>query len=70
MRIKELRVAAGLTQWQLAEQVGVSQPAVAMWETGVNIPNLANVMAMARALSCTIDELTRDPPGESVEEAC
>lgn len=70
MRIKELRVAAGLTQWQLAEQVGVSQPAVALWETGVNIPSLANVIAMARALSCTIDELTRDPPGEADNVAC
>lgn len=70
MRIKELRVAAGLTQGQLAEQVGVSQPAVAQWETGVNEPNLANAIAMARALSCTIDELTRDPPGEADNVAC
>lgn len=33
-RIKAARQAAGLTQWQLAEAVGVSRSAVAQWETG------------------------------------
>ena len=34
--IAALRRARGLTQEQLAEQLGVSAPAVSKWETGVS----------------------------------
>jgi transcriptional regulator with XRE-family HTH domain len=37
--LKKLREDAGLSQRQLAEQLGVQQPAVARWEAGgVNMP--------------------------------
>lgn len=35
--IAALRRARGLTQEQLAEQLGVSAPAVSKWETGVSL---------------------------------
>lgn len=69
MCIKELRVAAGLTQGQLAELVGVSQPAVTYWESGESIPSLANLRAMAGLFGCTLDELTREPPVPVAAEA-
>lgn len=34
-----LRVRLGLTQVELAERVGVSQPLVAHWESGRRVPN-------------------------------
>ena len=34
--IKEIRIEKGLTQEQLAEQLGVSQKSVSRWETGVS----------------------------------
>lgn len=37
-RIKEARKAAGLSQTELAEAVGVTRSAVAYWEAGRNIP--------------------------------
>lgn len=36
--IRELRHSLGLSQVELAEWVGVSQPAVAQWETGATTP--------------------------------
>jgi transcriptional regulator with XRE-family HTH domain len=49
-RLRELRTAAGLTQEQLAERVGVKRDAVARWEAGVREPAWSNVVALAEAL--------------------
>lgn len=57
MRIKELREAAGLTQRELGERVGVSGPAVAMWETGENRPTLTNLEKLSDVLGASIDAI-------------
>lgn len=57
MRIKELREAAGLTQRELGERVGVSGPAVAMWETGENRPTLTNLEKLADVLGASVDAI-------------
>jgi DNA-binding XRE family transcriptional regulator len=57
MKIKELRCAAGLTQMQLAEKLGVSRATIAMWETGQNWPSAQMLPALAEALQCTIGDL-------------
>ncbi len=36
--VKELRNALGITQVQMAEQLGVSRVLVAAWESGRNVP--------------------------------
>ena len=41
------RKKAGLTQEQLAEQVGVSVQAVSKWETGKNLPDIENLLQIA-----------------------
>ena len=38
-KVREIRVSLGLTQVELAKEVGVSQPLVAMWESGDRIPS-------------------------------
>ena len=38
--LKELRKEKGLTQEQLAEQMGVARRTVSRWETGANMPDL------------------------------
>ena len=43
-RIKALRARHGFTQQQLADGVGVTQPAVAQWETGQHQPSGAAVL--------------------------
>jgi transcriptional regulator with XRE-family HTH domain len=56
-RIRELRDAHGLTQEQLAHEVGVTVKAVYMWERGTRTPHLKQAARLADILGCTIDEL-------------
>lgn len=55
--IRARRAAVGLTQEQLAEQVGVSRQTVAKWEAGDTAPDLANAAVLARVLDVSLDEL-------------
>ena len=51
------RTAAGRTQEQLAEAVGVSRQTVAKWESGETSPGLEHAAALADALGTTLDAL-------------
>ena len=57
MRIKEMRIAAGLTQAELAAKINVNQTAVSQWERGTALPSCDKLPEIAEALGCTIDEL-------------
>lgn len=57
MRIKVLRTAKGLTQQQLADEIGVTRSAVAMWESVGRNPPSKILPALATALGCSIDQL-------------
>lgn len=52
-----LREAAGLTQTQLAEFVGVPQGTIAMWEWNETPPRSNALPALAKALGVAIPEL-------------
>ena len=41
MFLQELRNEKGITQEQLAEQLGVSNRTVSRWETGSNMPDIS-----------------------------
>jgi len=47
--IHEVRRAAGLTQRELAELAGTSQPAVARYETGISSPTIATLERLVAA---------------------
>ena len=55
--IQRTRLAAGLTQEQLAEAVGVSRQTVAKWESGETSPDLEHAASLAEALGTTLDAL-------------
>lgn len=57
MGIKKVREIAGLTQIQLAEAVGISQSAIALWEAGRTMPRADKLSQLAKVLNCTVDEL-------------
>lgn len=55
--LKNMREAAGLTQKQASEKIGVGQSAVSMWETGDSSPRAEMLPIIASAYNCQIDEL-------------
>ena len=56
-RIKEMRMAAGLTQQQLADAVGVSSRTIISIETGRYNPSLLLAYRLARMFGTTVEEL-------------
>jgi Predicted transcriptional regulators len=56
-KIRELRRARGITQEQLADAVGISFQAVSKWETGIALPDITLVPALAGYFGVTTDEL-------------
>lgn len=55
--IKTLREQKGITQTQLAEQIGVSSKAVSKWETGKGLPDITLIEPLATALGTSVLEL-------------
>ena len=55
--IKRLREAKGLTQNELALQLGVSNKAVSKWETAKGLPDITLIEPLANALSVSVMEL-------------
>lgn len=56
-KLKEARLAAGLTQVQLANMVGVCQRDISRWENGHREPGVLVVKKMAQVLGCRMDDL-------------
>lgn len=50
-RIRDSRLAMGLSQAELAKRTGVSQPTVANWENGGHIPRHGAIKKISSALS-------------------
>lgn len=56
-RIRELRAKTGLTQEELAQQVGVRRETIVFLEKGKYNPSLKLAYRVARALGSTIEEI-------------
>ena len=59
-KIKELRIEKGLSQADLAKNIGVSQKAIDFWERSVNEPKCSYVMALVEFFEITFDEFFSD----------
>ena len=55
--IRALRLRKGLTQEQVAQQLGVTYQAVSKWENGTNTPDIALLPEIAAFFGVTIDAL-------------
>ena len=60
MNIKKTREKVGLTQQELANELGIAQSTVAMWETQNSLPRTDKLPTLAKVLGCTIDELLKE----------
>ncbi len=56
-RIRELRKQAKLSQEMMAEKIGVSRQAITKWETGLGVPDIENLVAIADLFKLSLDEL-------------
>ena len=60
--IKRLREAKGMTQAQLAEQIGISDKTVSKWETSRGLPDISLMEPLAAALGVSVMELMSGEP--------
>ena len=77
-RLIECRKAAGLSQTELAEKLGLSRQTISKWETGSVIPAAENLSALAKLYNVSLDWLvngvdfakpqTRDEEAAKAEE--
>lgn len=63
-RLRELRVAAGLTTDDLAALAKVSRQSISAWETGRSVPSPAALGALATTLGARICDLVTVPVDE------
>lgn len=74
-QVARLRILRGLTQAELAEQVGTQQPSIARLENGSHSPSLSFLNKIAKALNARVElnfvidnKLTAHQLNEEVDE--
>ncbi len=66
-KIVELRKAKGLSQEELAEQLGVSRQAVSRWELGQTLPDIPNLLQLCELFGVSADYLVKDEEQANVK---
>ncbi|WP_454961739.1 helix-turn-helix domain-containing protein [Eggerthia catenaformis] len=56
-QIKNYRKQTGMSQEKMAEKIGVSRQAITKWETDAGIPDIENLIAIAKLFEISMDEL-------------
>lgn len=59
-KIQQLRKATGISQEQLAEQLGVSRQSVSKWELNDAVPELGKIVLLSELFSISTDELLKN----------
>ncbi len=59
-KISKFRTAAGISQEQLAEKIGVSRQSVSKWEVDQALPQIDKVLQLCDLFGVAADELLRD----------
>ncbi len=59
-KLQNLRKKAGLSQEEMANQLGVSRQAVSKWESGTSYPEMDKLILMTKLFKCTLDDLVND----------
>ena len=57
--LKDLRREKGITQEQLAEELGVSDRTISRWETGNNMPDISLLVEIADFFDVSIPEIIK-----------
>lgn len=59
-KLRKLRKESGLSQEQLATQIGVSRQALSKWELGTALPDTENALRLSKFFGVSIDDLLND----------
>lgn len=59
-KIKTLRKSQHLTQVELAEKLGTTQPVLQKWETGIKNPSLRTLKKLSKIFDVSLDALAFD----------
>ncbi len=59
-KLLELRRREGLSQEQLADQLGVTRQSVSKWESGAAVPELGKLIALSELFGVSVDYLVKD----------
>lgn len=60
MSLAIARTKAGLSQRAVAQELGITDAAVSLWETGKTLPRATFLLKLAALYGCTVDELLRE----------
>ena len=66
--IKRIRKLNNLYQKELADKVGTSSQVISNWERGYTKPNDEDLISLADALNCSVDELLGRTPKDSSDD--
>lgn len=55
--IKRKREEKELSQTQIAKEIGVTQGAIALWESGKAMPKADKLPKLAKVLECRVEDL-------------
>ena len=61
-RIQELRKSKGISQEELANELGISRQAVSKWESGQSSPELDNIVALSEYFGVSADHILKGTP--------
>ena len=68
-KIYQLRKSCGMTQEQLAEEVGVARQTISKWELGETAPDIKQAQVLAQIFGITLNELVEDSTKSPVRVA-
>ena len=57
--IQTIRKNLGISQYDIANELGIDRSTVAKWETGKALPRAEVLVKLAAVLHCTVDEILR-----------
>ncbi len=67
-KLNKLRIASGLSQEQLAEQMNVSRQSISKWESGNSIPSMDKIVELSKIFGVSTDYLLKEEIDEVPEE--
>lgn len=67
--IAELRKEKGMTQLELAQQMGVTDKAVSKWERDLSCPDINSIPHLAEVLGVSVEELMQSKTQETPQRS-